>query len=39
MHFCDDGLEEVDIKIKLVLPDGTPEMGYDDGVRYVRDNV
>ncbi|XP_056283226.1 uncharacterized protein LOC130201972 [Pseudoliparis swirei] len=30
-HFCDDGLQDVDIKIQLVLPDGTLEMGYDDG--------
>lgn len=30
-HFCDDGIQEVDIKIQLVLPDGTPEMAYDDG--------
>ena len=30
-HFCDDGLQDVDIKIQLVLPDGTHEMGYDDG--------
>ncbi|XP_032446109.1 uncharacterized protein LOC116737195 [Xiphophorus hellerii] len=30
-HFCDDGLLDRDFKIQLVLPDGTPEMGYDDG--------
>lgn len=30
-HFSDDGLRDDDIKIQLVLPDGTPEMGYDDG--------
>ncbi|MEQ2316911.1 hypothetical protein AMECASPLE_037275, partial [Ameca splendens] len=30
-HFCDDRLLDRDFKIQLVLPDGTPEMGYDDG--------
>lgn len=30
-HFCDDGIQEVDIKIQLVLPDGTTEMACDDG--------
>ncbi|CAB1415546.1 unnamed protein product [Pleuronectes platessa] len=30
-HFFDDGLQDVDIKIQLVLPDGTHEMGYDEG--------
>ncbi|KAL3978283.1 fumarate hydratase, class II [Sarotherodon galilaeus] len=30
-HFSDKDLEDVDIKIQLVLPDGTPEMAYDDG--------
>ncbi|XP_027886415.1 uncharacterized protein LOC114152668 [Xiphophorus couchianus] len=30
-HFCDDGPLDRDFKIQLVLPDGTPEMGYDDG--------
>ncbi|MED6240559.1 hypothetical protein ATANTOWER_023235 [Ataeniobius toweri] len=30
-HFCDDGLLDSDFKIQLVLPDGKPEMGYDDG--------
>lgn len=30
-HFCDDGLQETDFKIQLVLPDGTIEKGFDDG--------
>uniref|UniRef100_A0A096MIJ3 HECT domain-containing protein n=1 Tax=Poecilia formosa TaxID=48698 RepID=A0A096MIJ3_POEFO len=30
-NFSDDGLLDRDFKIQLVLPDGTPEMGYDDG--------
>ncbi|KAI4799922.1 hypothetical protein KUCAC02_016460 [Chaenocephalus aceratus] len=30
-HFCDEELQEVDFKIKLVLPDGKAEMAYDDG--------
>ncbi|KAI4810936.1 hypothetical protein KUCAC02_013863 [Chaenocephalus aceratus] len=30
-HLCDEKLQEVDFKIKLVLPDGKAEMAYDDG--------
>ncbi|XP_019209152.1 uncharacterized protein LOC109197829 isoform X1 [Oreochromis niloticus] len=30
-HFSDKDLEDVDIKIQFVLPDGTPEMAHDDG--------
>ncbi|XP_057689288.1 uncharacterized protein LOC130920718 isoform X2 [Corythoichthys intestinalis] len=30
-QFSDAGLQEADVKIQLVLPDGTPEMGYDEG--------
>ncbi|XP_030609353.1 uncharacterized protein LOC115797005 [Archocentrus centrarchus] len=30
-HFSANDLEDVDIKIQLVLPDGTPEKAYDHG--------
>lgn len=29
-HFSEKDLEDVDIKIQLILPDGTPEKAYDD---------
>lgn len=35
-HFCDDGLQEADIKNQLVLPGGTLEKGYDDGGVVIR---
>ena len=30
-RYCDSSRHMVDIKIKLVLPDGTHETGHDDG--------
>lgn len=30
-HFSDADLPHADFKIQLVLPDGTPELGYDEG--------
>lgn len=30
-HFYDYGLQDVEIKTQLALPDGTPEMGCEDG--------
>ncbi|KAI9540326.1 hypothetical protein NQZ68_041949 [Dissostichus eleginoides] len=35
-HFCDEELQEVDFKIKLIMPDGKAEMAYDEG-EVVRD--